>query len=82
MGWRSQEMSYSLEQQTKAAADGVSAPPKVPLDAQIPMGLPAHFYNEQGEIDLRNVSGEEAYRFMMAQGIKLPIVMGSRGGGR
>jgi hypothetical protein len=36
--------------------------------------LSPNFYNEEGEIDLRKVTGKEAYRFLSSQGIKIPIV--------
>jgi len=74
MAWRSQEVSASLKMQT----DGTTQPPagrkkKTYSDAQVPQGLPDKFYNKDGEIDLRQVTGPEAYQFMMSQGIKLPI---------
>lgn len=43
-------------------------------DSQVPEGLPSHFYNKDGELDLRQVTGDEAYRFFAAQGIQLPII--------
>lgn len=80
LAWRSQEMSASLERQTESPKGAQSAQPKrVYLDAQVPQGLPDHFYNKDGEIDLRQVSGEEAYKYMSSVGIKLPIMTGSRG---
>ena len=72
MAWRSQEISASLD---KPKEDKTTETKKKRFysDAQVPQGLPDRFYNEAGEIDLRNVTGEEAYKFMMSQGIKLPI---------
>lgn len=80
LAWRSQEMSASLEKQTEAQKAG-TAPPKRRnyFDAAVPEGLPDHFYNADGEIDLRQVRGEDAYKYMSAIGIKLPIMYGSRG---
>lgn len=46
---------------------------KVQIKAGQPANLPAHYYNEEGEVDLRQVTGKEAYNFFLAQGIKLPI---------
>jgi len=82
MSWRSQEMSYLMKKQT----DGImsSAQQKAqrhrgkPLSGEIPEGLPDHFFNEEGEIDLRQVTGEEAYKYMSSIGIKLPVMPGRR----
>lgn len=78
LAWRSQEISASLD---KARTDAKEAPPKTQrrtLGAQVPDGLPDHFFNEEGELDLRKVRGEEAYRYMAAIGIKLPVFAGVR----
>lgn len=71
LAWRSQEVSASLE---KGAPTGAPAGTyRKMTDAQVPEGLPDHFYNEQGEVDLRKVTGAEAYRYFSSVGIKLPI---------
>lgn len=44
-----------------------------PVDGSLPDGLPDRFFNEDGELDLRQVSGVEALKFMQAQGFKIPI---------
>jgi hypothetical protein len=74
MAWRSQEVSASLKMKT----DGTDQPPvgkkrKTYSDAQVPRNLPDKFYNKDGEVDLRQVTGAEAYKYMMSQGVKLPI---------
>lgn len=45
-------------------------------DAYMPEGLPDHFFNKEGELDLSGVTGEEARRYFQAIGIKLPIIGG------
>ena len=75
LAWRSMEISAGFEKQAKDMRGGL--PPTNPrkhTDGRLPENLPAHFYNEEGEIDLRKVTGEEAYKFMMSQGIKLPVI--------
>jgi hypothetical protein len=69
LAWRSQEVSVSFE--TK---EGKPQKKRKYSNAQVPQNLPDHFYNEDGEIDLRQVTGPEAYKFMMMQGVKLPVI--------
>ena len=38
----------------------------------VPEGLPDRFYNKDGEVDLSRVTGEDAWKYFAAQGIKLP----------
>lgn len=45
---------------------------------QVPSNLPDKFYNEYGEIDLRQVTGAEAMKYFSLLGIKLPIIHRSR----
>jgi hypothetical protein len=76
LAWRSQEISASFERQS-----GTTPPTgkrNFHLGAQVPEGLPDKFYNKDGEVDLRQVTGEEAYKYMSAIGVKLPIMYGSR----
>ncbi len=72
LAWRSREQSAALEKSMKqpgrhSASDNG--------DAEVPEGLPEHFFNKDGDLDLRQVSGREAYRFFSAIGKKLPIIM-------
>ena len=62
--WRSQEVSYQMRKKMKSPG------PEVEKDVD----LPTHFYNEQGEIDLRKVKGEEARRYLTSLGLDLPIL--------
>ena len=43
--------------------------------AHVPEGLPDRFYNEEGELDLRQVTAVDAYNFFKAQGILLPVIV-------
>ena len=82
LAWRSQEISASLERTTSsegAPATGAKRKKRY-TDAQVPENLPDNFYNEEGEIDLRRVTGEEAYKYMSSVGVKLPVMHGHRGG--
>lgn len=88
LAWRSQEQAYQLKQRydTEPKTGGkrfdetasVSAKKKKgskrrkDTDAQVPRGLPDRFYNEEGEVDLRQVTGDDAWNYFAAQGIKLP----------
>ena len=44
----------------------------------IPANLPDRFFDENGDLNLSRVTGEEAYKFFAAQGIKLPVMPRSR----
>jgi hypothetical protein len=37
-------------------------------------GLPPRFYNKEGELDLRQVTGAEAFKLFQAQGMVFPII--------
>lgn len=76
LAWRSQEVSASMEKSTGGASTGQGRR-KSYSDAVVPEGLPDKFYNKEGEVDLRQVTGKEAYKYMSAIGIRLPI-MGRR----
>jgi hypothetical protein len=74
LAWRSQEVSAKLEQTTAGMNSGKN------FNSNAPQGLPKHFYNEEGEVDLRQVTGAEAYRYFSSRGVRLPIMSGKRGG--
>lgn len=73
VSWRSQETYHQMSVKMKK-----NAPPMVPgVQTQkgiIPEGLPKKFFNAEGEVDLRQVTGVEAWNFMRAQGITLPMI--------
>ncbi len=77
LAWRSQEMAASLDTPAKTSPEAQSRK-RFYFDAQVPEGLPDKFFNEDGEVDLRQVTGEEAYKYMSSVGVKLPIMYGSR----
>lgn len=83
LAWRSQEQYWQMKDKFKET-EKTSGQLDIPMphkgsknrkeyDGKVPTNLPDHFYNEQGEIDLRQVTGDEAYRFFQMQGIRLPI---------
>jgi hypothetical protein len=85
LAWRSQEMAHLLDNSTKETTGdlkGISTRQHMP---GTPQGLPDHFFRKDydpiagigsGELDLRLVTGEEAYKYFSAIGIKLPIMGG------
>lgn len=78
ISWRSQEQAYNLKHstdkggkpKTKTAKGGKA---RKEVDGYIPDGLPDHFFNDEGEVDLRQVKGEEARQYFAALGIQLPV---------
>lgn len=72
MSWSSQEQTLNLEKKTKnTKKNNFKKPSNIEKDDE---DLPSHFYNEEGEIDLRKVTGKEAHRFLSRMGIKIPII--------
>jgi hypothetical protein len=76
LAWRSQELSYKLSHSTGSTSGKKR---KTGYDTQVE-GLPDKFFNEEGEVDLRQVTGEEAYKYLSSIGMRLPIMHGRRGG--
>lgn len=79
MAWRSQETAAAFERDTadvKKTAENLKSRKKRKTGGKTIDGLPDHFYNKDGEIDLRQVTGKEAYQFFSKQGIRLPIIAG------
>lgn len=75
---------YDKEPQSAGIWTEASEPPKgskkrKEIDGIIPEGLPDRFFNAEGDIDLRQVTGEDAWKFFAAQGIKLPVMPRSDG---
>lgn len=80
LGWRSQEISASLQKQSDGVTTSntdtqVGRKSRRRQQDGVPENLPDHFYNENGEVDLRQVTGAEAYKYFQKQGIRLPLVM-------
>jgi hypothetical protein len=78
LAWRSQEMSHNLSEKTKDMGQGqgqrTSKGKRRVQDPSIPEGLPDKFFDENGEVNLSKVSGEEAWRYLSMQGIRLPVI--------
>lgn len=78
MGWRSAEQTHQLKSKTPEnlraapAATGKKRKAYGP-DELIPDNLPDRFFNEEGEVDLRKVTGKDAARYLNAIGIHVPI---------
>ena len=81
IAWRSQETYFQTKQKigtnkypgTAAFTSGRVQRVEVP-GASIPEGLPDRFFNQEGELDLRQVTAKDAWNFFKAQGILLPVV--------
>lgn len=89
LAWRSQEMSYNMKKQSddtktnapRAAGSGIKHQQVV--TGELPQDLPDHFFRKDddpeagvkaGELDLRQVTGADAYRLFQKMGIKLPVI--------
>ena len=67
MAWRSQEQHYQLTKdmpKTQGRAKTKSGKYIKDYSGEVgPEGMPEHFFNEEGELDLSKVTGEEARRY-------------------
>lgn len=73
VAWRSSEIAFGMEKKFKATGLG-DTKVKNFGGINVPQNLPEHFFNEQGELDLRRVTGREAYRYFQAIGIPLAVM--------
>lgn len=48
-------------------------------DGVMPTGLPDRFFNKEGEVDLRQVSGNDVLKYFNAIGMPLPVIPRSNG---
>lgn len=74
VGWRSQETAYQMDLQMKKGSSAVGPPQEARAmynDPTLPTNLPAKFFNKDGEVDLRQVTGPEALKFLHLQGIDI-----------
>lgn len=74
MSWRSREVYAKMQPKERA-----KQLPQAPTDTEAPRntaysGLPQEFINADGELDLRQVRGDQAWQFLMRQGIHVPMV--------
>lgn len=81
IAWRSQEVSHNMkvrfgDKPKPPKKKKVDAPAKdVPLEKRVvDPDLPDHYFNETGELDLRKVTGAEAWKYFSEQGVNLPII--------
>jgi hypothetical protein len=73
MAWRSQEMHHNLQKDMPAKKKKGRKGNKYSADDIGPEGMPEHFFNEDGEIDLSKVKGEEARGYFERRlGIPMP----------
>jgi hypothetical protein len=84
LAWRSQEQSVQFKRKFRGQANASqSVDEENPLEqpgrspsknATAPPGVPARFLNADGEVDLRKMTGPQAWRYFSGQGMKFPIV--------
>lgn len=81
LAWRSQEQAVEMERSMKqphaAQSDFKYGPPSKPMvPGETPMAIPDSCYNEDGEPDIRKMTGNQAVAFMRAAGFNFPVVPG------
>ena len=77
VGWRSQETSYLMDKKMKHGNTAVGPGEEAREhfnDPNLPTGMPGKFFNKEGELDLRGVTGEDALKFLKMQGVNVPFV--------
>jgi|SRR5580698_293005 hypothetical protein len=85
MGWRSREQTTMLKNKTGNIGGGTTNDGKqkpgtnnkgrrqyAPWEL-VPANLPERFYNEEGEVDLSRVTGNDAVKYLAAIGMHVPI---------
>ena len=78
MGWRSQEQTQQLKRKTRGVGTdewhetGTKAR-RAYASGEIPANLPDRFFNEEGEVDLSKVTGNDAVKYLAAIGINVPV---------
>jgi len=71
------ETQHLMKMQTEQAKEGTkSSAGEKRKRKEVGSGRewPDHLYNEDGEVDLRRATGDEAYNFFQRQGITLPTM--------
>lgn len=83
IAWRSQEQHHHIMlkmkkwnkgRQSHEVSDDSGVGSRYGANDIIPEGLPDHFYNKNGEVDLSQVTGKEAFKYMSALGIPFPVI--------
>jgi hypothetical protein len=72
VAWRSQESADQLKKSVDTPSKTDDA--TVPRGAKTPTGLPKEFYNPEGELDLRQVTGRQALEYFKTLGITFPVM--------
>jgi len=87
MSWTSQEQAAHLEEETKRKKTSIKNKTQLQdLEEELSgkeittverqsSDLPDRYYNEEGEVDLRKVSGKEAVRLLSAMGMHFMPMM-------
>lgn len=65
LAWRSQEQAAEMKRRMEAGSD------EQPRNN----GVPKKYLNDEGEVDMSKMTGDEAYRYL--QGIGFPVGMGA-----
>jgi hypothetical protein len=75
VAWRSTEVAFQMEKKFKTPVGTAGEMPTRDFGGvKVPQNLPAHFFNAQGELDLRGVTGKEAHRYFQSLGIPLAVM--------
>lgn len=77
VAWRSQEQHFNLKKRMKKydkPGSNVGDRSRYGSTDIIPDELPESFYNDEGEIDLSKVTGNQARKYMANLGIPFPVI--------
>jgi hypothetical protein len=74
IGWRSQETAHQMSANMKKSKEDSGDPSGAQNDGTVPIGLPERFFNSDGEVDLRQVTGADALNFLRKQGVNVPFI--------
>lgn len=73
MSWRSREIYAKMQPKKGPPQPGAPMEHAAQVQPQV-SGLPPEFTNAEGELDLRQVRGDQAWQFLMKQGIHVPMI--------
>lgn len=78
MAWRSQEQHHQFKKKMKRTTsknfgtETEGKKRKVYEDAETPEGLPDEYFNDEGEVDLSQVTGSQARQYLAHIGMPFP----------
>ena len=72
VAWKASETAYHMRQKMKEHKTEETAGPR--KNHPILGNLPDRFFNEEGDLDMRLMTGEEAWNFLQRQGKRLPVI--------